>query len=61
MSTVLAIVGAITALGGIFAVIKYNEQIAMFFLTKSPEQKDQDIDAQEQKNKQDAEDSGRPT
>lgn len=60
MATLMAIIGAITALGGIFAVLKYNEQIALFLFSKSPEKKDQEIDQQNQDAKQQAEDSGRP-
>ena len=60
MTTVLTIAGAITALGSIFAVFKYWTQIVMYFTTKSPEKKDQDIDTQEKQNEQQAEDSGRP-
>lgn len=58
--SIAAIIGAITALGGIFAVFKYWTQITMFFVVKSPEKKDQDIDTQEKQNEQKAEDSGRP-
>lgn len=60
MTTLMAIIGAITAIGGIFAVIKYNEQIALYLFSKSPEKKDQDIDKQSQDDKQKAEDTGRP-
>lgn len=58
--TVTGIIGAITALGGIFAVFKYWTQITVWLTTKSPEQKDQTIDQQEQDNKHKAEESGRP-
>lgn len=59
--TVALVIGGITALGSIFVGLKYWTQIAMYFGTKSPEQKDQAIDQQVAQEKQQSEDSGRPS
>lgn len=57
---ITAILGAISAVGGIVATVKYWSQIVVWATTKTPEQKDQTIDQQVEENKQQAEESGRP-